>query len=159
MQSKPRWYFWTLLVTLLVADQISKWLVVKHLAPGQTQVIVSGWFNLTHVTNDGIAWGLLRGHNLLLGITIGVLLLVAAGWFARRVDWRLAETNILGAALLAGAFGNLVDRCRLGHVVDFADVFIPVLNYRWPAFNVADSCITLCVVWLFWRMLRGNKHI
>jgi len=148
----PRWYFWLILVSLLAIDQASKLLVLRHFFHGQSREVIRDFFYLTFVTNDGIAWGLFRGNNLLLGIVVCVFLL-AAGWYARRLNWRSVEVNVVGAALVAGAFGNLIDRFRLGFVVDFADFIIPIVNYRWPAFNVAESCISLCVVWLFYRAI------
>jgi signal peptidase II len=152
----PRWYFWALLGSLLAADQISKALVLGNFFHGQSREIVRNFFYLTFVTNDGIAWGLFRGNNLLLGIAVSVFLL-AAFWYARRLNWRSAEVNVAGAALLAGALGNLTDRFRLGYVVDFADFIIPVANCHWPAFNVADSCISLCVAWLSYRAFFGKR--
>ena len=155
MKNLPRWYFWLTLTALLAADQVSKWLVVKNFFIGQTREIVGGFFYLTYVTNDGIAWGMFRGNNLLLGLVVSVFLLVAF-WYARRLNWRSAEVNLVGAALLAGAFGNLIDRFLRGAVVDFADVIVPFINYHWPTFNIADSCISLCVVWLLYRALFGK---
>jgi signal peptidase II len=156
MKNLPRCYFWLLLVSLLAVDQVSKWLVLKNFFHGQSREIIPNFFYLTFVTNDGIAWGMFRGNNFLLGVVVCVFL-VLAFWFARRLDWHSKEINIVGAALLAGAFGNLIDRFRLGFVVDFADFIIPIVNYRWPAFNVADSCISLCVVWLFLRAFGFGK--
>ncbi|MDR1146788.1 MAG: signal peptidase II [Verrucomicrobiales bacterium] len=149
--NRPRWYFWTLLVTLLAADQLSKWLVVNRLALYETRPIVSGLLNLTHLTNDGIAWGLLRGNNLALAAIVSVIVL-AALWYARRLDWRPAATNLLAATISAGAIGNLLDRFTRGHVIDFVDCLVPLTNgYHWPAFNIADSCITVSVAWLCYR--------
>jgi signal peptidase II len=158
MKSLPRWYCWTLLVMLVAGDQLTKWLVVKNFALYESRPIVSGFLNLTYLTNDGIAWGLLRGNNLALAAAVSGIVL-AALWFARRLDWRSPEINLLAAALSAGAIGNLADRLARGHVVDFADVIVPLTNgYHWPAFNVADSCITISVAWLFCRAIFGKNR-
>ncbi len=122
---------------VVIADQAAKGAVVATLAPGERNEIALG-FDLSRVTNSGIAFGLLDGRSeaLVLAITIGALALVMT-WFAfdpqRPWMW-------LGVGLLAGgALGNLADRVRDGGVTDFLD---PPL---WPAFNLADVAITLGV--------------
>lgn len=125
-------------VIVVAIDQAAKAAVVSSLSVGETRDLALG-FDLTRVTNSGIAFGLLDkgGDALVLAIT-GVALLVVVGWFAvdpaRPLLW-------LGVGLLVGgAIGNLVDRIRLGSVTDFLDP--PV----WPAFNLADVSITIGVM-------------
>lgn len=124
---------------LIVAiDQVVKAVIVGSLAPGEGIDLALG-FELTRVTNSGIAFGLLEGAGdaLVLAITGGALALVV-GWFATDP---LRPQLWLGVGLLVGgALGNLVDRLRLDAVTDFLD---PPL---WPAFNLADVAITAGVV-------------
>jgi signal peptidase II len=155
----PSRYCRTLLLSLLVLDQLTKFLIVKNFALHESRAIVSGRLNLTYLTNDGIAWGLLRGNNVLLGVIVSVIV-IAAIFYARRLDWRSPEINILAALLSAGALGNLIDRFVHGHVIDFIDVIVPLTGgYHWPTFNVADSCISLCVVWLLYRALFKKENL
>ena len=157
MNNFPRWYFWVILVWLFVADQFTKMLVLKNLPLNESRVIVRNFLYLTHVTNDGVAWGMLRGHGTLIGVIIVIGLALALLWYAPRLNWRSSEVSIVAAVILAGAFGNLTDRFRLGQVIDFIDVIVPVVNYRWPAFNIADASISLCVVWLLYRTIFPRR--
>lgn len=123
---------------VLALDQGIKAVIVNSLAPGERVDLVLG-FDLTRITNSGIAFGLLEnaGNALVLTIT-GVALLLVLGWFA--ADPLRPELWLGVGLLLGGAVGNLVDRLRLDAVTDFLD---PPL---WPAFNVADVSITVGVI-------------
>ncbi|SNB54037.1 signal peptidase II Aspartic peptidase. MEROPS family A08 [Arboricoccus pini] len=144
-----------LLLVILVADQVSKWLILNRLAA--TPVIeLTSFFNLVLVGNRGISFGLFNSdaaHNpwilSLLALVIGVGLVI---WLARepRSLPRLAIFAVLG-----GAIGNVIDRLRFGFVVDFLDFHLK--DYHWPAFNVADSAIVIgAIVLLLDGLLRQN---
>ena len=153
----PRPLFWISLSVLLALDQVSKGWFIRHYQPGSSVPVIPGFFSLTYVRNDGMAFGLFQGNNLLLGL-LACLILILGLYYSRFLNWRLLEPNILGALFLAGAAGNLIDRFRHGYVVDFADFYLG--NWHWPAFNVADSCITVMVVWLFVRMtIPGGTRV
>jgi signal peptidase II len=139
-----------LLVSLavIVLDQWTKWLVEVHLPHHSTQPVIPGFFNLTHVRNTGVAFGLFAsdggsGGNWLLTL-LGLGALVAVGlyfWYTPSRD------RVLLAALalvVGGAVGNLIDRVSSGAVTDFLDVFVGV--HHWPSFNVADSAISIGIV-------------
>jgi signal peptidase II len=140
---RGRQWLWMLAVAAIVVgiDQLAKAAVVSSLQLGETRDLALG-FDLTRVTNSGIAFGLLEkgGDALVLAIT-GAALLVVVGWFAsdpsRPWLW-------LGVGLLVGgALGNLADRVRIGAVIDWVD--LPL----WPTFNLADAAIVfgvLCLV-------------
>jgi signal peptidase II len=122
---------------VVIADQATKGMIVATMAPGERSDLAFG-FDVSRVTNSGIAFGLLNEGSaaLVLAITVGALALVVT-WFAldpgRPWMW-------LGVGLLTGgALGNLADRVREGGVTDFLD---PPL---WPAFNLADVSITIGV--------------
>ena len=139
-RARPRPWLWMLIVGVVVIaiDQATKAAVVSSLVLGESRDLALG-FDLTRVTNSGIAFGLLDegGDALVLAIT-GVALLVVLGWFA--VDPARPWLWLGVGLLVGGAIGNLIDRIRLGSVTDFINP--PV----WPAFNFADVAITLGVV-------------
>ncbi|RJR38568.1 MAG: signal peptidase II [Desulfobacteraceae bacterium] len=136
---------------VILLDQITKWIVLKSIPLYGSYPLIEGFFNLVHVRNRGIAFGIMNrpGGSQ---ITIYVLTLVTLAaifllflWFSRlgaeekKTTWGLA-------LVIGGALGNLVDRIRMGEVVDFLDVHVG--TFHWPAFNIADSAITVGVFWL-----------
>lgn len=164
-EPKRHWplpWAWGLLVFLYIADQVTKLIVVENFFIGQSQPVIPGFLNWTFVTNTGVAFGMLQGNNILLGIVVTLLISVGL-WIAREFDWKQTEVNIIGAMILSGAIGNLTDRVVHGHVIDFVDVYfdfgllgVTWLDWgvqHWPAFNIADSCITCSVCWIIFRTL------
>lgn len=144
---------------VIVLDQLSKWPVLARFMPGE-QLEVTGFFNLVLVFNKGAAFSFLSGASgwqtlfflaIALGaaVAVSVLLLRAAG---TRL-FRLALALILG-----GALGNAIDRLRFGQVVDFLDFHLGA--WHWPAFNVADSAITVGALLLILEsfMRAGEEH-
>jgi len=146
---RPSFYAVTLLV--IVVDQLTKMWATAALRPIGTVPLVPGLFSLTYVRNTGIAFGMFAGQGLLVGLFVAALAL-AALYYTRGLDWAGREPNLVGGCLCGGALGNLLDRARLGYVVDFLDVHLGV--YRWPTFNVADSLICLAVGWIVFRQMR-----
>ncbi len=137
---------------LLLLDQGSKAWIQRTFLPGESLPVVPGYFHLTHVRNEGAAFGLLQGQTtLFVAITLAVL---AAGFLMRR---RIAEEQLpvrLGFTLgLSGAAGNLIDRLLRGSVVDFLDFRV------FPVFNFADVGIVAGAALLAWGILteRGPK--
>ncbi|MBI3321491.1 MAG: signal peptidase II [Candidatus Omnitrophica bacterium] len=131
----------------LVADQLSKSLILTSFAPGESLPVIPGLLHLTYVQNTGAAFGLLKGQQTLFI----VLSLAVVAWILYEFVRRPLTTSsiVWGCALiLGGALGNLVDRLRLGYVVDFIDLRV------WPVFNVGDSAITIGVALLLWKSLR-----
>lgn len=127
---------------VLVADQISKLLVERWLALGMSREIWPGLFSLTRVHNTGVAFGMAQGNNLLTG-GLALLILILSGWMARDWDWEKRGIQVWAAMIAGGAVGNLIDRMRLGYVLDFLDFHYA--GWSWPAFNVADSAICMGV--------------
>jgi signal peptidase II len=155
---KPYLLFALPALSVIVLDQITKLLVVRAIRIHETCPVIDGFFNLVHVRNRGMAFGLMNrpdmewGFYLLTGTTLGAVLLLIF-WFTRLKDeerkWVLTLSLIVG-----GALGNLVDRLRLREVVDFFDFYIG--TYHWPAFNVADSAITVGTFWLALKMFSSH---
>ncbi len=134
----------TILVVLI--DQASKLLVQAKMGPMQSISVIDGWFSLTYVTNYGAAFGILQSQTLLLiGITLGVIIMV---WINRKKMSEYPSLLQIGLAIaLGGAVGNLIDRIRLGYVIDFFDLQV------WPVFNVADMAIIAGVCLIIAGML------
>ncbi len=118
--------------------------------------VIEGWFDLVHARNTGAAFGLLAGERRALGSFILIGFSLAAVGFILHLLRRLADTDtglILSLTfILAGALGNLIDRVFQGEVIDFLDVYWN--GYHWPAFNVADSFITVGAVLCLWCLMR-----
>jgi signal peptidase II len=151
--------FLPLLVVGLALDQASKLLILAKLPLNDQVPLIQGFLNLVHVHNKGAAFGLLSGLSaqfawlFFVGTTGLVLVVLGYLW------WRLPDGHwpeALGYSLiLTGALGNLIDRVRLGEVVDFIDVYWR--RYHWPAFNVADSLVCVGAAVLVWVIIRGEK--
>ena len=139
------------LIATLMADQVTKGLVVLAMHPGQS-VPSSGLFRLTYVTNSGSAFGLFPNQTLFLILAsfvgIGVLLI-----FYRTNPINSTLLRLSLGLQLGGAMGNLVDRVRLGYVVDFIDVG------SWPVFNLADSAIMVGLIGLLWTLTSAKNRV
>src|SRR5947207_6331650 len=140
---------------VVALDQLTKAVVLSHLEPGMHVAVVSGFVNLTLVMNPGLAFGLLGGVPIAWRWVVAVLSLIALGVLARIALRVLPEGSWLDhvaiGLIFGGAVGNLIDRLRFGAVVDFVDLHVH--GYHWPAFNVADSSITVGVALLALRLL------
>jgi len=140
---------------LYALDQLTKQLVLRSISPFDARIVVRNFFSLVYVTNNGAAFGSFKGNNTFFVIISIIALVVVTILLMRRRQtdlWRDASL----ALLLAGILGNLTDRLLYGHVIDFL-LFNLHVRYAdpWPAFNVADSCISIAVVLFiihsFWR--------
>lgn len=144
---------------IVVLDQITKAAIVKNFILHEARPVIEGFFNLVYVMNPGAAFGFLAGASetfrylFFIGITALVIVLII---------YYIAESKsqnmlfIISMTLIfAGAVGNLIDRIRYGAVVDFLDFYIR--TWHWPAFNVADSSISLGAVLMIWGMITQRK--
>jgi signal peptidase II len=142
---------------LYALDQLTKQLVLRLISPYDARVVVPDFFSLVNVTNDGAAFGSFRGNNaFFIVISIVALVVVTAALLRRRSPDTLRDFSL--ALLLAGILGNLTDRLLRGHVIDFL-LFNLHVRYAdpWPAFNVADSCISVAVVLFIIDSFRKQK--
>ena len=144
-----------LAAAILVADQITKWWALHGLRFGEAVPVIPGFFSLTLVMNPGLAFGMLGGvpesFRWMVGLlSIGAVVLLAV-IAARLLPTGGAWTRLALGLIFGGAAGNLIDRLRFGAVVDYLDFYWGA--YHWPAFNVADSAITVGVTILAFRML------
>jgi len=150
-----------LALIILLLDQVSKWMVVTHIEAHQTLSVIPGFFSLVLVKNRGMAFGIFSQtrsgfyYYFLLSTTIGAIgvILFSFFWIKSSKKWLTVGLSLI----LGGAVGNLVDRLRLGYVIDFLDFFLK--GYHWPAFNVADSAVTVGTFWLLLNIIQGRKII
>ncbi|MEJ2698692.1 MAG: signal peptidase II [Desulfuromonadales bacterium] len=148
-------------LAVLVLDQATKLYIDGHLALYQSLTVVQGFFNITYVRNKGAAFGIFADSAVRLPFFIGISVLAAAAilWYLGRISEEQKLLRISLSLILAGALGNLIDRLRLGEVIDFLDAHWH--QHHWPAFNVADSAITVGVaLWLLdlWLEERRRKR-
>ncbi len=143
------WVWLLLAAAVVVLDQFSKWLVARELPLGAS-IAVTPFFNLVHIENAGAAFSFLAAQSgwqrwLFTGLGSAASLLIVVLLLRRR------RRVLLGLALgliLGGALGNVVDRVLWGHVTDFLDFYVSTSSgqWHWPAFNLADTSITLGAV-------------
>ncbi len=135
------------LVPIIVLDQLTKIIVDRTMPLHHSIPIVDGFFSLTYVRNTGAAFGIFAGsHEVFrLPFLIGVSILAIGFILVMLKRLRDDATGLVTALtfILGGAIGNLIDRVLHGEVIDFLDVYYS--NYHWPAFNLADSFITVGV--------------
>jgi signal peptidase II len=142
-------------LAVLVLDQMTKAWIASRFSLHETQPLISGFFNLVHVRNRGMAFGIMNrpgadwGFVLLLGATFVAVALLLFWFYRLRPDEKGMIFPL--SLVLGGAAGNLLDRLRLGEVIDFLDFYAG--PYHWPAFNLADSAITVGTLWLATSLL------
>jgi signal peptidase II len=138
-------------------DQLSKQLVLRLIRPYEARIIVPDFFSLVNVTNTGAAFGSFKGNNTFF-IVVSIIALVVVTVLLVRARSADAWRDLSLALLLAGILGNLTDRLLYGHVIDFL-LFNLHIRYAdpWPAFNVADSCISIAVVLFIIHSFRRQK--
>jgi len=147
-----------LVVATLVADQVSKQLLLDYLVKaGAAAPVIDGFFRLVMVWNRGVSFGLLAGEGALpawLLSAIAVAVCIGLFIWLRRTDRTLTGWGI--GLVMGGAIGNVIDRARWGAVFDFADFHIG--QWHWPAFNVADSAIVIGVGLMLIDSLIGERQ-
>jgi signal peptidase II len=162
-------YIFFLSLPLYALDRVTKYFVLHSIDPDRPIIVMPNFFHLVNITNTGAAFGSFKNNNpffiaisCLAALVALVLLLgkpksqASAAESIRRKSsfWR----DVSLALLLAGVLGNLTDRLLYGHVIDFLlfDLHVP-LAHPWPAFNVADSCICIAVVFFVIHSFRTEK--
>ncbi|PYV22396.1 MAG: signal peptidase II [Acidobacteria bacterium] len=140
---------------VFVGDQSTKAIVESSIPERQIIPVIPGLFNITHVKNEGAAFGLFADSpapwkTVLLIVISAALLATVVGvvWKTRRLHW---EAGVGLSLILGGALSNLVDRIRMGRVVDFLDFYIR--SYHWYTFNLADSAIVVGAGFLILQVL------
>jgi len=147
---------WIIATLVFVADQVTKSMIANRLPFGSygrgAQIeVIPGFFNLVHVGNTGAAWSMFSGKSFGLAL-VAVGALVAIYFWRHSLGLRQRGVQLPFALLCGGILGNLVDRLRHGHVIDFLDLHFG--GYIYPTFNVADSAICIGVFWYVLWSLR-----
>lgn len=137
---------------IIIIDQATKYGAIKYLKNQRPLVIISDFFQLNYVENRGAAFGILQGRRVIfLVITIAVVLVIAF-YLIRYYSQMNFLTKISFAILLGGAIGNLIDRIRLGYVVDFISIKL-IDKYDFPVFNIADICVVVSTILIVYLVL------
>lgn len=131
--------------TIIVGDQVTKAMIQQKFYLGESIPLIKGIFNFTYVRNPGAAWGMTGHSSELIRIPLLFILPVIACFWLIYLTWKTRNTSLVAclaySLIFAGAVGNLIDRFSMNYVVDFLDFYIG--NNHFPAFNVADSSITI----------------
>ena len=145
-------------MTLL--DFITKAYISSTMFLHESFVVIGGFLNITHVRNPGAAFSFLADappvFRFVFFVTVTVLAIILVLTYITRSKIEEPFMTFALSLILSGAVGNLIDRVRFGEVIDFIDVYIG--SHHWPAFNVADSAISVGAVILLLEMFRGTKR-
>lgn len=146
----------SLVIGIIALDQLTKYLVASSMALLQSIEIIPSLFSITHARNFGASWGLFQNQMsfliLVTFIALGVMLL----WYSKlKSGWSFERLGLI--LMFAGAIGNLIDRLRLGYVVDFFDFLI--FGFNFPIFNIADVALTCGVIALLVHELKEQFYV
>ena len=146
-------------IAVIVLDQITKAVITEKLFMYPSHKVIDGFFSLVYVMNPGAAFGFLAGapemFRYLFFISVTVLAILLIIYYILKSKSQDVLIVISLTLIFGGAVGNLIDRIRFGAVVDFLDFYIG--SWHWPAFNVADSAISVGAVLMIWEMLVSRK--
>jgi signal peptidase II len=143
---------------VVVLDQLTKWLVLDNMPLHRSIAVIPGFFNLTNIHNPGGAFGFMAtgspGLRNLLFLGVATVALVLIVYFYRSTPRNYPFLAAALSLIFGGAVGNIIDRLRFGVVVDFLDFYVGA--YHWPAFNVADSAITVGITIFIGHVVLGK---
>ena len=145
-----------LFMLIILFDQLTKLLVVHNMELGDSSPVIKDVFEIHYIQNTGMAWGLFSGKTWLLAIFSGIMLVALLYVYHNIAEGRYYRViRVLLICIVGGAYGNLLDRIRLGYVIDF--LYFKLINF--PVFNVADIFVTVSVILLIILMIfkyKGN---
>jgi signal peptidase II len=156
---KNKAIFLATVTVLLILDQVTKYIIHTGMDLHESIPVITGFFSITYIRNPGAAFGFLAGASstfryvFFIGVTIAAIGLILHYLRTYAAGDRLLTISL--GMILSGAIGNLIDRVRFGEVIDFLDVYIGTAH--WPAFNVADSAISVGAFILFIHLIRQKK--
>ncbi|HWN98139.1 MAG TPA: signal peptidase II [Blastocatellia bacterium] len=153
--TKIRYLFVTAVV--LMIDQFTKYWVSINLREGDEVQVIPGFFKFSYTENPGIAFGMLNNSNVkwaLVAVSLGAILVVVYYITRTASSNRLLLWSL--ALLAAGISGNLIDRVRMGRVIDF--ILIYYKHYEWPVFNIADTAITIGAALMAIELFLPPQH-
>ncbi|MDW0115800.1 signal peptidase II [Sporosarcina thermotolerans] len=148
--------YYGIAIILILLDQLTKWLVVQNMNLGERIPIMDPYLALLSHRNKGAAWGMLEGQMWLFYVVTVIVVGGIIYFFHKESKGQpLLSTSLM--FLLGGALGNFIDRLWRKEVVDFVDVIIPIVNYDFPIFNVADAALTIGVVLMIIHVILDEK--
>lgn len=150
------WKFYGLAAFVIALDQWTKWLIVKNMELHERIPIMDPYLALLSHRNRGAAWGMLQGQMGLFTIITIVVIIGIIYYFHKEAKGKpMFQVGLM--MLLGGAIGNFIDRLWRKEVVDFVDVLIPIINYDFPIFNVADAALSIGVVIIILFILKEER--
>jgi signal peptidase II len=143
---------------IIALDQLTKIYIEKNFALHESFAVIKNVLNITSVRNQGAAFGFLAdsGFRKPFFVTISIVAGLAIIWYLHHLQEDQKNLEVPLALIFSGAMGNLIDRVRLGEVIDFVDVHW--FGHHWPAFNVADSAISIGVALLLFFMWLHERE-
>ncbi len=145
----------------IILDQITKLLIQKAFRLHESVVVIQDFFSLTYIRNPGAAFGLFAdqsaGFRSIFFLVVSIVALSILLYFLAQTPQEDRSSLVAISLLFGGAIGNLIDRVRLGEVVDFLDFYVG--QFHWPAFNVADSAITIGISLLMLNLFWLKKEV
>lgn len=138
---------------IIIFDQISKWIIASSMKIGDSYEVIPYFLNITSHRNNGAAWGILSGKMGFFYIITLVILVVLVLFYIKEAKYNLFM-QVAITLLFAGALGNFIDRVFNGEVVDFIDTNI--FGYDFPIFNIADSSLTIGVIFVIIALLKDT---
>ena len=144
-------------IAIVIVDQLTKWVIIQTIALHDLYSVIPGFFNIIHIHNPGSAFGLFADHHSLFRtiflLTASVVALCLILYLHHHTPGDFPILSFGLALIFGGAIGNMIDRIRLGYVIDFIDVYLG--TFHWPAFNIADSAITIgMIIFAFYMLFR-----
>ncbi len=158
---KSYWIFSLVAVAVVILDQVTKYIVNTSMLLHDSIPIINGLFNFTYVKNPGAAFGFLSGAPpffrsvFFIGVTVAAIMLILYYIRKTKTEEPLLTTSF--SLIMGGAVGNLIDRVRFGEVIDFLDLYIG--PHHWPAFNIADSAISVGAILLVYDMIHRKDRM
>ncbi len=153
MQKKWR-IFVAFVLAVIICDQISKLIISRLMYRGQIIPVIPHIFNITYVKNPNAAFGISIGSPVIMMVLTSLATALLIFYFAKlREKGSLLYVGL--ALIIGGAIGNLIDRIRMRQVIDFIE--IGIRQYKWPVFNIADSCVTIGIIVILWSWIFGKK--
>lgn len=149
--------YYGIALVIIAADQFTKWLVLQNMELGERIPVFEPYLAWLSHRNRGAAWGMLEGQMWLFAvITIAVIAGILYYFHKHAQGQPLFQLSLM--VILGGAIGNFIDRMLRGEVVDFVDVLIPVVNYHFPIFNIADAALTIGVILMIVFVIYDEKQ-
>jgi signal peptidase II len=149
----------TIFVTIVALDQVTKAAISSGFSMHESRVVIPGFFSLTYVLNPGAAFGFLarlnESYRQIFFVAVTIIAIAAVAYLLTK-EFQMKLRAYSYTLILSGAIGNLIDRIYIGKVVDFLDFYVS--NHHWPAFNMADSAITIGISLLMLDLFLHRKE-